>query len=92
MVAALGGHGLGAGCSLPFAPSTTALGPPPRSAADRAPSSPQAFKEAILGSYQSLNQLTEEAAGRIKEVYKSPEIQGLINDKEQKLDLDDNAF
>jgi GTPase SAR1 family protein len=52
----------------------------------------EAFKEAILGSYQSLNQLTEEAAGRIKEVYKSPEIQGLINDKEQKLDLDDNAF
>ena len=77
---------------LGAAPSTTALGPPPRSAADGAPSSPQAFKEAILGSYQSLNQLTEEAAGRIKEVYKSPEIQNLINDKEQKLDLDDNAF
>ena len=86
MVAALGGHGFG-GCAQHHSP-----GPPPRSAADGAPSSPQAFKEAILGSYQSLNQLTEEAAGRIKEVYKSPEIQGLINDKEQKLDLDDNAF
>ena len=52
----------------------------------------QAQKEAILGRYQSLSQLNPEAANAIKAVYESAAIQGLIADKEQKLDLDDNAF
>merc|ERR1712195_369945 len=51
-----------------------------------------AQKEAILGRYQSLSQLNPEAANAIKAVYESAAIQGLIADKEQKLDLDDNAF
>jgi len=51
-----------------------------------------AQKEAILGRYQSLSQLNAEAAAAIKAVYESAAIQGLIADKEQKLDLDDNAF
>ena len=52
----------------------------------------QAKKEAILGPYQTLSQLNPEAAAAIKAVYESAAIQGLIADKEQKLDLDDNAF
>ena len=52
----------------------------------------QAQKEAILGQYQSLSQLSPEAAAAIKAMYESAAIQGLIADKEQKLDLDDNAL
>jgi len=51
-----------------------------------------AQKEAILGQYQSLSKLSPEAAAAIKAMYESAAIQGLIADKEQKLDLDDNAL
>ena len=68
----------------PWPPWLTGLG--------RASPPAQAQKEAILGRYQSLSQLNPEAAAAIKAVYESAAIQGLIADKEQKLDLDDNAF
>jgi len=51
-----------------------------------------AQKEAILGQYQSLSKLSPEAAAAIKAMYESAAIQGLVADKEQKLDLDDNAL
>jgi len=48
-------------------------------------------KMKLLGEYQSLSQLNEQAAAAIKQVFESDAIQSILKNKELKLDLDDNA-
>ena len=45
----------------------------------------------LLGEYQNLSQLNEQAAAAIKQVFESDAIQSILKNKELKLDLDDNA-